>query len=160
MTTTLTKHERNLSAIIHASTFSKYIFPFGNFILPLILWSANKKEFQFVDYNGKQALNFQISLLLYALIIGVFSVPLIFGFIPNLFEGGIFHLEELNHFNRISFDFSGRHSGNRWMLWPLGVAALLQAALFIINLVYTILATIKTNEGQYFKYPITIAFIK
>lgn len=160
MTTTLTKHERNLAAIIHASTFSKYLFPFGNFILPLVLWSANKNDLKFVDYHGKQALNFQISLLLYALVIGIFSVPLIFGVIPNIFEGGIFNLEELNNYNHISFDFDGRHSGSYWMLWPLGIAGMLQVALFIINIVYTILATIKTNEGAYFKYPITIKFIK
>ncbi len=49
MATTLTKHERNLSAIIHASTFSKYFIPFGNFIMPLILWMSNKKQYDFVE---------------------------------------------------------------------------------------------------------------
>ena len=160
MTTTLTKHERNLAAIIHASTFSKYLFPFGNFIIPLVLWSANRKEHEFVDYHGKQALNFQISLLLYALVIGVFSVPLILGIIPNLWEGGLFSMHELDHINRLRIDFDGRHHGRGWLLIPIGIAGLLQIALFIINLVFTILATIKTNEGAYFKYPITIAFIK
>jgi uncharacterized Tic20 family protein len=42
----------------------------------------------------------------------------------------------------------------------LGVAGLLKGALFIVNVVYTILGTIRTNEGQSFKYPITINFIK
>ncbi|MGB5499707.1 MAG: DUF4870 domain-containing protein, partial [Maribacter sp.] len=74
MTDTLSKHERNLSAIIHASTFSKFFIPFGNFIIPLVLWSANKKEYEFVDYNGKQALNFQISILLYSIILGIVSI--------------------------------------------------------------------------------------
>ena len=35
MTETLTKHERNLAAIIHASTLTKYFIPFGNFPLAL-----------------------------------------------------------------------------------------------------------------------------
>jgi len=48
MTETLTKHERNLAAVIHASTFSKFFIPFGNFILPLVLWTANKNENEFV----------------------------------------------------------------------------------------------------------------
>ncbi len=160
MTTTLTKHERNLGAIIHASTFSKYIFPFGNFIVPLVLWAANKENYKFIDYNGKQALNFQISILLYALILGIFSVPLILGFIPNLWEGGVFSLDELDHINKLHFNFDGRYRGNGWLLIPIGVAGLLQIALFIVNLVFTILATIRTNEGKYFKYPITIPFIK
>ena len=37
MTDTLSKHQRNLSALIHASTFSKFFIPFGNFIIPLVL---------------------------------------------------------------------------------------------------------------------------
>ena len=86
MTDTLSKHERNLSAIIHASTFSKFFIPFGNFIIPLVFWSANKKEYEFVDYNGKQALNFQISILLYSIILGIVSIPFFLGFIPEIFE--------------------------------------------------------------------------
>ena len=81
MTETLTKHERTLSAVIHASTFSKFFIPFGNFIIPLVLWTANKKKYTFVDYNGKQALNFQISLLLYSIILGIISIPFLIGFL-------------------------------------------------------------------------------
>jgi len=86
MTDTLTKHEKTLSAIIHASTFSKFFIPFGNFILPLVLWTANKKEHAFVDYNGKQALNFQISLLLYSIVLGIISIPFFIGFFPDVFD--------------------------------------------------------------------------
>ncbi|MGB5608763.1 DUF4870 domain-containing protein, partial [Eudoraea sp.] len=93
MAQTLTKHERNLASIIHASTLSKFFIPFGNFLIPLVLWTANKNEQKFVDYNGKQALNFQISLLLYSVILGIISVPLVFGFLPNIFEGGLLRLD-------------------------------------------------------------------
>ena len=160
MAQTLTKHERNLSSIIHASTLSKYFIPFGNFLIPLVLWTANKNDQKFVDYNGKQALNFQISLLLYSVILGIISVPLVFGFIPNIFEGGLLNLDDFNEFNNISFHFSSDHFNlGRW-LWPIGIAGMLQVGLLIINIVYTILATLRTNEGVYFKYPITINFIK
>ena len=160
MTDTLSKHERNLSAIIHASTFSKFFIPFGNFIIPLVLWTANKKEYEFVDYNGKQALNFQISILLYSIILGVVSVPFFLGFIPGIFDHGYFGLNGLNRFNNfdIDFDFSDLSFGF-WII-PIGIAGLLQGGLFIINVVYTILAAIRTNEGQTFSYPITIKFIK
>lgn len=160
MTETLTKHERSLSAVIHASTLSKYFIPFGNFLIPLVLWIANKKEHSFVDYNGKQALNFQISLLLYSIILGVISVPFILGFIPSIFEGGLLDIRDYNEFNNINFHFIGENLRFGWWLWPIGITGLLQVALFIINIVYTILATLRTNEGQYFKYPITISFIK
>lgn len=160
MTETLTKHERNLSAVIHASTFSKYFIPFGNFILPLVLWIANKKEYGFVDYNGKQALNFQISLFLYSIILGILTVPFFIGFLPEIFHWGHFSFEDLEDFNVFNFDLDyGNFNFGRYLV-PLGIAGLLQTGLFIVNVVYTILATIRTSEGQYFKYPLTIGFVK
>ncbi len=160
MESVLTKHERNLGAFIHASTFSKFFIPFGNFILPLVLWTANKKDYDFVDHNGKQALNFQISLLLYSAILGIISIPFFVGFLPEIFDHHDFALNRLNNFNNWSlhFDSDDFRFGN-WLL-PVGIAGLVQGALFLVNIVYTILATIRTNEGQTFNYPITIKFIK
>ena len=160
MTDSLSKHERNLSAIIHASTFSKFFIPFGNFILPLVLWTANKKEYEFVDYNGKQALNFQISMFLYSLILGAISIPFFIGFIPEIFEHGHFGLDRLNAYNNFNIDLDWDGFPFKSWIFPLGIAGLLQAGLFIVNVVYTILATIRTNEGQTFSYPFTIKFIK
>ena len=160
MATTLSKHERNLSAIIHASTFSKYFVPFGNFIFPLILWTANKKEHQFVDYNGKQALNFQISMLLYSIIVGLISVPFFIGFLPDLFDGDFFGFHRLSDFNNLNIHISSDDFRFGRFFWPAGITGLLQAGLMVINVVYTILATIRTNEGQTFAYPFTIKFIK
>jgi len=160
METTLSKHERNLSAIIHASTFSKYFIPFGNFIFPLLLWTANKKEYEFVDYNGKQALNFQISMFLYSIVVGLVSVPFFIGFLPELFDGDFFGFHRLSNLNNMNITLgSGDFSFSRFF-WPVGIAGLLHGALVVVNVVYSILATIRTNEGQRFEYPISIKFIK
>lgn len=160
MTESLTKHERNLAAIIHASTFSKYFVPFGNFIFPLILWTANKQERAFVDYNGKQALNFQISMLLYSIVIGLISIPFFIGALPDLFDSNFFGFHQLNNLNNLDIHISSDDFRlGRW-LWPAGITGVLQAGLIIVNVVYTILATIRTNEGQVFTYPFTIKFIK
>lgn len=160
MTTTLSKHEKNLAAIIHASTFSKYFIPFGNFLLPLILWTSNKKDYKFVDQNGKQALNFQISLLLYSILLGIFTIPFFIGAIPEIVNLGNFNFANFNEFNGLDFESSFRpfHLGK--LLWPLGIAGFAQLGLFLVNIVYTILATIRTSEGLDFKYPISIPFIK
>ena len=160
METTLTKHERNLGAAIHASTFSKFFIPFGNFIVPLVLWTANKKDYEFIDYNGKQALNFQISLLLYSIVLGFISIPFFIGFFPDIFNTGFFGFDRLNSYNNLDFHFNTEDFNFSSWLLPLGIAGLIQGALFIVNIVYTILATIRTNEGQVFEYPITIKFIK
>ncbi len=159
MESTLTKHERNLAAIVHASSLSKFFIPFGNFIIPLVLWSANKKDSALVDYSGKQVLNFQISLLLYSIVLGMISIPLFIGFFPDFLNGGLFGFDHLNDYNNLNIDFNETFRFSSW-LFPLGVAGLAHGALFVVNVVYTILAVIKTNEGQEFSYPITIKFIK
>ncbi len=160
MTDTLSKHEKNLSALTHAATFSKFFIPFGNFIVPLILWTANKNDYKFVDYNGKQVLNFQISLLLYSIVLGIITIPFIVAFLPNLFEFGNFSFGNLNKYNSFNFNFDKNDFKFGSWLIPVGIAGLLQGALFIVNIVYTILAVIKTNDGQKFAYPLTIKFIK
>ena len=162
MTETITKHERNLSALIHASTFSKFFIPFGNFIIPLVLWTANKKEYEFVDHNGKQALNFQISILLYSILVGMISIPFFLGgFLPNILDFDNFALSNMHSFNNINinFNFDTDDLFGPWMI-PVALLGLAQSAIFIVNIVYTILATIKTNEGEVFEYPLTIKFIK
>jgi hypothetical protein len=80
----LDNHQKNIATFIHLSTFSRFIIPFGNFIGPLILWIANKEKSEFIDAHGKQALNFQMSILLYAIIIGTISIPF---FIFKFFNG-------------------------------------------------------------------------
>ncbi|MCB1076963.1 MAG: DUF4870 domain-containing protein, partial [Verrucomicrobiae bacterium] len=55
------------------SALSGYLgLPAGNVIGPLIVWLARKDESPFVSEHAKEALNFQISLLIYLAI----SVPL------------------------------------------------------------------------------------
>ena len=78
------QHQKNIATFIHLSTFTRFIIPFGNFIGPIVLWAANKDKSDFIDQNGKQAINFQISIFLYALILGTISVPF---FIFKLFGG-------------------------------------------------------------------------
>lgn len=160
MTDSLSKHERNLSALIHGSTLCRFFIPFGQFLLPLVLWLSNRDQYEFVDYNGKQALNFQISMALYGLLAGLLSLPFFIGFLPGFLEHGVFNWDGPHHFNFFHFDFGPDWFRSPFTWWPLGISGLLSFGLFAINIVYTILATIRTNEGQVFKYPITIKFIK
>lgn len=160
MTTTLTKHERNLSALIHASMFTKYFIPLGNFILPLILWLTNRNQFAFVDHNGKQALNFQISILLYSILLAMFSVPFFIGALPLLFDGNLGDFPNFDGRAPWNFHFDGDWLAWGSFFWPMGILGLGQLALALWNIVYSILATIRTQEGENFQYPLTIKFIK
>lgn len=48
-------------------------FPFGSLLGPLVVWLATRDRYTFADDQGKEALNFQLSILLYTLA----CVPLI-----------------------------------------------------------------------------------
>lgn len=50
----------------HLFALGGYIFPLGNLIGPLIAWLAKKNDFPFVDDQGKESLNFQITMLIAA----------------------------------------------------------------------------------------------
>ncbi len=54
-----TTNEKSTGALIHLSVFTQYFIPLGNFIFPTIIWGARKKDSDFVDHHGRQALNFQ-----------------------------------------------------------------------------------------------------
>ncbi|MFP4625003.1 MAG: DUF4870 domain-containing protein [Natronomonas sp.] len=53
--------DRTWGILTHAAAFVGFVIPFGNILGPLLVWAIKKDESQFVDDNGKQALNFQIT---------------------------------------------------------------------------------------------------
>ncbi|NER15715.1 DUF4870 domain-containing protein [Spongiivirga citrea] len=154
MESSVNQHQQNLSAIIHLSTFSKYFIPFGNFILPLVLWSSNKKDSAFVDANGKNAINFQISLLLYSIALGIISVPLFFHFSMDIFN--VFDLAEHNT-HEFKIDNWRDVRGNFLLIL---VILLFSLGLFLLDIFSTVMATIKANKGEVYNYRFAINFIK
>ena len=144
-------HQKNLATFIHLSTFSRFIIPFGNFIGPIVLWAANKDKSDFVDKHGKQAINFQISILLYAIIIGTISVPF---FIFKLFDG----LDVIDFHGFHNFHINvGEPSPLLYIGGGLGALAVIA---FIIELALIVKASLTARDGNLYKYPLTINFLK
>lgn len=144
-------HDRTLATLIHLSVFSQFIVPFGNFIFPIILWSVKKKD-AFIDQHGRSALNFQISLFLYA----CFVVTI--GFIGFLVLGinagnpGAFHISDE------SFQFNEFSEALPFIVWG-GILGFIFLALFILDLFGVITASMKAGNGEYYKYPLSINFL-
>ena len=46
----------------HLSALTGFVIPFGSLLGPLIIWQMKKNEMPFVDDQGKEALNFQITM--------------------------------------------------------------------------------------------------
>ena len=81
-----TKDKRTWAMLCHFSAFAGLIFPFGNFLAPLIIWLIKKEELAFVEDQGKEVLNFQISMTIYLLISGMLCfilivIPIIIGLV-------------------------------------------------------------------------------
>jgi len=102
--------------VCHLSAFAGFIIPLGNIIAPLVIWLIKRAESPFIDDQGKEALNFQISMIIYAVI--------------------------------------------SWILVTIFIGYLLLFAVGIFDIVMVIMAALKANEGEMFRYPLCIRFIK
>ena len=111
---TVDTEERQWGMFAHLSAFAGFIIPFGNIIGPLVIWQM-KKDLPFVDEQGKEALNFQITVSI-ATVVCIFLMFILIGF----------------------------------LLLPM-----LVIAAFILTLV----AGLKANNGENYRYPIALRLI-
>lgn len=108
--------ERTLASLVHLLSFAGLIVPFGHVLGPLVLWLVKRNDYPgFFDTNGKESVNFQISMTLYLFVAGVLLLALI----------GI----------------------------------LLLPAVIIVDIVLVIIAAVKANQGELYRYPLAIRFI-
>ena len=145
--------EKNTAAFTHLSTLSQYIIPFGNYILPLVIWTNYKDKSEFADHHGKQALNFQLSILLYSLILALIAIPIfITVLLQNLPIEAVFN----DDFVIRNFNFEG----NIGLLSVGLTAVVLFGVLKFVEFFLVIYASIKASNGELYQYPMTIPFIK
>lgn len=77
--------ERQWAMFAHLSALAGFIIPFGNIIGPLVIWMIKKDQMPFVDDQGRESLNFQITvtiaalvcLVLFVVLIGMLLLPLV-----------------------------------------------------------------------------------
>ena len=112
----INSEEQTFSMLCHLGALAGYIIPFGNVLGPLIFWLIKKDQYAEVDRQGKDALNFQISMTLWVIASAIL------------------------------------------VLLVIGIFALI--ALGILNLILIIVASVKSNKGERFKYPLSIEFIR
>ncbi|MGV3696420.1 DUF4870 domain-containing protein [Flavobacterium sp.] len=150
MTTT---NDKNIATVLHLSTLTQYIIPFGNYIFPIVIWSS-KKDSSFVDGNGKNVLNFQLSIFVYTVLLCLIAIPILaYTFFQNFPWEAVINDNDIiiNNFN---FDHIGGFA-------VVGITAVfLLAVLKVIEFVLIILAAVKASNGENYKYPLSIPFFK
>lgn len=110
------QEERSLGLACHLLAFVGMVFPFGNILEPLVIWLVKKDDSAFVDDQGKEALNFNITIS-------------IAGFVA-------------------------------FLLTFVVIGAVLLPIIGIFWLVMTVVAAVKANGGEHYRYPLTIRLIK
>ncbi|MCL1475395.1 DUF4870 domain-containing protein [Argonema antarcticum] len=114
--------------------------PCLNILAPFIIWQTKKNTDAFIDVQGKESLNFQISMLVYS-VIGV----IIFIF--------------------LAFVTCGILSSNSNVLNSMmGTLAIGIVSIGLLSLIFqlfvVIFAAIKAYRGEIYRYPFTIRFLK
>src|SRR5438128_637839 len=68
----------NWGMVCHLAGLALYVgIPFGNILVPLVIWLVKKESDPFVNAQGREALNFNISVTVYGLVAGLLCYLLI-----------------------------------------------------------------------------------
>ena len=139
--------ERVWATFCHLAALTPLLgIPLGLILGPLVVWLIKKDESLFVNRHGKAALNFQISMILYAaLVVGLAFVCLaaVYNADPGRFDGGA-RIVGLSHLPAP-------------VVMPLRLVLVLLA---LYDLVCTIVGAVRANKGREYRYPLAIPFIR
>ncbi len=72
-----TAEDKQWGLFAHLSSLAGLIIPFGNILGPLIIWQVKKDSLPFAADQGKEALNFNITIAIAAIICGLLTLVLI-----------------------------------------------------------------------------------
>ncbi len=112
----------------------------GGFIAPLIVYLVKKDDSKFVRKHAAESLNFQLTLLIVTLICGIILMGTVIRTIVK---------------NEGNPDFEpATMFASFFGIW------FIMMAIGIFNFVVILVGTIKASNGQPYKYPIRIPFVK
>ena len=73
----ISKEQRTWAMIAHVSGFAMYLTAIGHLVGPLIVWLAKRDGNPFIDDQGKEALNFQITVTIYFVVSGLLCLVVV-----------------------------------------------------------------------------------
>lgn len=125
---------RTWSMLTHLAALAVFIFPPGLVLGPLLVWQIKKNELPEIDPHGKDAVNFQLTVI----ILNILFVIIFFGTIGAAF------------FWRSPLAMFVPGFGLGMIIWAINLAAIILA----------VVAGLRANNGEKFRYPFAIRFIK
>ena len=82
----VSKEEQNWAMYCHLAALAGFVVPLGNVLGPLVVWLIKKDTMPLVNQHGKEAMNFQITVLL-ALIVSGLLILVLIGFLLMFIVG-------------------------------------------------------------------------
>ena len=136
------KDERTWGVLIHLAGIigTMLLKSVGGIIAPLALWLIKRNESTFIDDQGKEALNFQISVALVSTALGI---------IGNIQEG-IWSMSNFV-FRRAYFSLD---------MTDWGIISVLLLIVWIGNIIYSVSGAMKANSGIPYRYPFSWRLVK
>src|SRR5438876_68760 len=114
MSEELDRDERRWAMLCHLSALSGYVIPMAHVLAPLLIWSWQRERFPLVDDQGRESLNYQLSMTIYMIVAALMCLVLI------------------------------------------GIPILI--GLCVFDCVIVIVAAVRANTGEAYRYPLTIRF--
>ncbi|MDD4821811.1 MAG: DUF4870 domain-containing protein [Bacteroidales bacterium] len=136
------------------------LLPYIGWILSIVAWILGKEKSEKIDIQGKNILNWMISYLLYG--IGLFIIMLFISVIAGIAMFG-------TGMGMMADHGMGFNMGGLGILGVLGTLGTTLGAVgfsgfglvvFLFILILPIIGAIKGFNGNTFRYPLTISFIK
>ncbi|MDP1697869.1 MAG: DUF4870 domain-containing protein [Xanthomonadaceae bacterium] len=114
--------QRTWGMFCHLAALSAFFSGIGFLLGPLIVWLIKRDEMPFVNDQGKEALNFNITVLIACVALWIVTL--------------------------VTFGLA--------MIFTIP----LMVVVGLVWLIVTIVAAIKANEGEYYRYPFALRLIK
>jgi uncharacterized Tic20 family protein len=130
----IASQDRTWAAVAHLAALIGHLIPFGSIVGPLVVWLVKRDESPFVNEHGKEAVNFQLSAIVY----GILYLAVAIGVVVN---AGV-HVADM-----AAFPVS--------LYWIVVVGMLL----WLIWTVSVIVGAATAAGGKPFRYPLSIRFI-
>lgn len=138
-----TSETRTWSMLCHLSALLMLVFSWGAILGPLIIWLIKRNESSEVDAQGKESLNFQITIYIICLALSIIGGLLLFGTFGFAALWG----------SPFAFTGPGLVGGGLGLFGLLGIVRL-------IDIILVIVASIRANNGGFYRYPFCIRLIK
>jgi uncharacterized protein len=147
------QQDQNLAMWMHLGPLLAYLanfmvpVPFLSLVVMLVIFFSHRDKQGIVRENGRESLNFQLTLALIWIVFFIVAALFMGSFIVDMFQSA-YAGEEPDLFTGLSVAFG---------VFPLiGIVLLI----WLVSVILMVIGTIRAKDGKVYRYPLTIGFVR